>query len=111
MYNINTKVIIRSYIPGPSKVYMTKMSGNVQPLDLTDRSDDSKGISEEVSIFFLDLSEPHTCIWGSQSLWTIAVPPHTKRGSNGLQKTPINIFIGFDGLFAVDLKRPQKKNT
>ena len=48
---------------------------------------DSRGISAEVWKFFFDLSEPH--IWGSLSLWivkTIAVPPHTKRGSNGLQK-------------------------
>jgi hypothetical protein len=52
---------------------------------------------------------------------TIAVPPHTKRGSDGLQKTSTKnrvsfkiitqnnknvIFIGFDGQF--DLKNPKK---
>ena len=51
-------------------------------------SQSSKGISAEFWKFFFDLSDVN--ILTSHSLWTvktIAVPPHTKRGSNGLQKT------------------------
>ena len=123
MYNINTKVIIRSYIIlGPSKVYDKDV--RKCPTTGSDRSErrlKGKGISKEVSIFFLDLNPIPA---GSQSLWTVkndcGNPTHQTRQqwtAKDAEKNRVSfkiitqnnknvIFIGFDGLF--DLKRPQK---